>query len=123
MSGDGVSIVMAVWNQLCYTRLAVESVLKNSGSMLLEFVVVDNASRPDVADYFDSIKGCASVKYIRNDTNLGPIRAMNQGTKAAKYPYVCVMHNDVIILEDRWLERSEERRVGKECRSRWSPYH
>ena len=22
-----------------------------------------------------------------------------------------------------WLQRSEERRVGKECRSRWSPYH
>ena len=21
------------------------------------------------------------------------------------------------------LHRSEERRVGKECRSRWSPYH
>ena len=21
------------------------------------------------------------------------------------------------------LQRSEERRVGKECRSRWSPYH
>ena len=21
------------------------------------------------------------------------------------------------------LRRSEERRVGKECRSRWSPYH
>ena len=23
----------------------------------------------------------------------------------------------------REYERSEERRVGKECRSRWSPYH
>src|SRR5256885_12707596 len=22
-----------------------------------------------------------------------------------------------------WSKRSEERRVGKECRSRWSPYH
>src|SRR3989449_10925514 len=22
-----------------------------------------------------------------------------------------------------WFVRSEERRVGKECRSRWSPYH
>jgi len=22
-----------------------------------------------------------------------------------------------------WSARSEERRVGKECRSRWSPYH
>src|SRR2546430_11119232 len=24
---------------------------------------------------------------------------------------------------NRTLDRSEERRVGKECRSRWSPYH
>ena len=23
----------------------------------------------------------------------------------------------------RYDDRSEERRVGKECRSRWSPYH
>ena len=27
------------------------------------------------------------------------------------------------ILEHREHGRSEERRVGKECRSRWSPYH
>src|SRR5256886_3403966 len=26
-------------------------------------------------------------------------------------------------VEDRYRLRSEERRVGKECRSRWSPYH
>ena len=26
-------------------------------------------------------------------------------------------------LNEERLERSEERRVGKECRSRWSPYH
>ena len=26
------------------------------------------------------------------------------------------------ILDDL-ISRSEERRVGKECRSRWSPYH
>ena len=26
-------------------------------------------------------------------------------------------------VELRRVERSEERRVGKECRSRWSPYH
>ena len=28
---------------------------------------------------------------------------------------------DKATLEE--LDRSEERRVGKECRSRWSPYH
>ena len=26
-------------------------------------------------------------------------------------------------LENEYTRRSEERRVGKECRSRWSPYH
>ena len=26
-------------------------------------------------------------------------------------------------MENMKLMRSEERRVGKECRSRWSPYH
>ena len=26
-------------------------------------------------------------------------------------------------IERQGLMRSEERRVGKECRSRWSPYH
>ena len=25
--------------------------------------------------------------------------------------------------QEKYGERSEERRVGKECRSRWSPYH
>src|SRR5574341_2144518 len=28
-----------------------------------------------------------------------------------------------IIGEPHKMSRSEERRVGKECRSRWSPYH
>src|SRR2546429_8260631 len=27
------------------------------------------------------------------------------------------------LLRGREFDRSEERRVGKECRSRWSPYH
>ena len=29
----------------------------------------------------------------------------------------------VQIEKERIVPRSEERRVGKECRSRWSPYH
>ena len=29
----------------------------------------------------------------------------------------------VVFLVRSCLTRSEERRVGKECRSRWSPYH
>src|ERR1041385_1930437 len=31
--------------------------------------------------------------------------------------------NQALVLACRTIARSEERRVGKECRSRWSPYH
>ena len=34
-----------------------------------------------------------------------------------------VLHNFVWHERYTWKHRSEERRVGKECRSRWSPYH
>ncbi len=30
---------------------------------------------------------------------------------------------EIKMLGEEILGRSEERRVGKECRSRWSPYH
>ena len=45
---------------------------------------------------------------------------------------IAVLLNDFLLNDDiaglaadvgRLLGRSEERRVGKECRSRWSPYH
>ena len=34
-----------------------------------------------------------------------------------------VKNNPDKFPEGYIIERSEERRVGKECRSRWSPYH
>ena len=50
-----------------------------------------------------------------------------------KDPYIYKADSLMLDLEDavaenqkdvaRFSLRSEERRVGKECRSRWSPYH
>ena len=34
-----------------------------------------------------------------------------------------VMNNTINEIKNSLEGRSEERRVGKECRSRWSPYH
>ena len=36
------------------------------------------------------------------------------------YPHFFVYQLNLSVDKER---RSEERRVGKECRSRWSPYH
>src|SRR2546421_2524684 len=41
---------------------------------------------------------------------------------AASEPHVQDLARYLVGLGGR-IDRSEERRVGKECRSRWSPYH
>src|ERR1039457_808391 len=35
----------------------------------------------------------------------------------------CFEYQTTVVVELYRVNRSEERRVGKECRSRWSPYH
>src|SRR2546430_12475754 len=39
------------------------------------------------------------------------------------FTFIGVVLTDAELARDLPFERSEERRVGKECRSRWSPYH
>src|SRR3712207_4720471 len=36
---------------------------------------------------------------------------------------VAILISDKVDFKIKQVMRSEERRVGKECRSRWSPYH
>src|SRR2546422_1666654 len=41
----------------------------------------------------------------------------------ARYPFSAPDYIDLTKGNGAFQSRSEERRVGKECRSRWSPYH
>ena len=59
---------------------------------------------------------------LENDTD---------GAYLKQLTYVASLHPKAMVLREKdlteekyeELARSEERRVGKECRSRWSPYH
>ena len=55
---------------------------------------------------------------------LFPILQSEEGTEAAYREYQSALRgfNQRLAVLRQCL-RSEERRVGKECRSRWSPYH
>ena len=60
------------------------------------------------------------------DTEILRMIALRNG-KAEDY-LCCDVTNEDGVTQTTWyskadVARSEERRVGKECRSRWSPYH
>src|SRR2546429_4602370 len=72
---------------------------------------------------------------ISNEVDLGafvganwPLAPALTATVAGRYDYIRVPFEDLLDPGQSGLNifrrlRSEERRVGKECRSRWSPYH
>ena len=56
----------------------------------------------------------------RTVNNWKPIKGQPLTELDKKILYI---QNKGHLVPTRKLIRSEERRVGKECRSRWSPYH
>ena len=62
--------------------------------------------------------------YLGRDARTGrPRQIRKQGYKTEKQAKKDFLQIQVQIANGEYSPRSEERRVGKECRSRWSPYH
>ena len=66
---------------------------------------------------FGEKKVCYSPKIFSGESHLITAR------KAREWEYESYRNLAVNVMDQHGDTRSEERRVGKECRSRWSPYH
>lgn len=101
-------IIIPIWNQLSFTRDCLEHILKNT-NYSYRLILIDNASENDTAEYLRrfAVDNSDKVELVRNDENLGYIKAINQGLKISKAPYVCMMNNDTIPAVG-WLERMVE---------------
>ena len=77
-----------------------------------------------------ALSGCAALltgiplaTYVIKPTlKRGAGKWIDLGAVEDLEPDTFTMLSYEFMIKDGWL-RSEERRVGKECRSRWSPYH
>ncbi|NQT22584.1 MAG: glycosyltransferase, partial [Candidatus Omnitrophica bacterium] len=88
-------IIIPVWNQLDCTKRCIEHIVKNT-RYPIRLILVDNGSDSETKHYLESLKKnlAIDVCVIRNEENLGFIRAVNHGFKVSKAGYVCVMNND-----------------------------
>src|SRR2546430_9005201 len=83
--------------------------------------------------FFQAEDGIRDLTVTGVQTCALPISRIRQGEKTAYRSFrrtggesageLCRGEGSSRSLPPRRRERSEERRVGKECRSRWSPYH
>src|SRR5260221_9744846 len=59
--------------------------------------------------------------FLENEDSLMRLRFLRMNAPCRRRLAVDGLFDFVSLLAE--IRRSEERRVGKECRSRWSPYH
>src|SRR2546429_9884480 len=80
-------------------------------------------NRQDALDYlFHDCDRTLAEEAIRHLRPQASSRVATEAPPLEKWP--AVPSQSIVCAEDRTFNpRSEERRVGKECRSRWSPYH
>ncbi len=98
-------IIIPVWNQLSFTKDCVDSILKNTAGVDYRIIIIDNASDSDTKIYLENLKisNPARVSVIRNENNLGFVKAANQGIASSTAPYVCILNNDTLVMKN-WLK-------------------
>ena len=70
-------------------------------------------------EIFDSFSKTVMRNASRNFAAAAKTRKKNESVNTDIVQYILKTHGENAV----YPSRSEERRVGKECRSRWSPYH
>jgi glycosyltransferase involved in cell wall biosynthesis len=98
-------IIIPVWNQMELTRRCVNSIRAKTQTAY-RLILIDNGSAGEAQRYLENLAKDTSgeVILIRNQENIGYVRAINQGLSRSEAPYVCLMNNDIEVTE-RWLER------------------
>jgi len=87
-----LSIIIPNYNGAKYLSDCLKNLkisLNKCPSLKFEIILVDNASTDQ------SIKIAKDCQIIKNHSNLGFAKAVNQGIRKAKYEYVCLLNNDV----------------------------
>src|SRR3989338_1707235 len=101
-------IVIPVWNQPTFTKECIESIVKNT-DVDYRLIIIDNASGEETKSYLESLKEQRGLKLllIRNENNLGFLKAANQGMRLSDAQYICLINNDTLVT-DGWLSEMIE---------------
>ncbi|KKR11752.1 MAG: Glycosyl transferase family 2 [Candidatus Woesebacteria bacterium GW2011_GWA1_39_21] len=89
-----LSIIIVSFNTNKILKSCIDSVIKNSGNLKYEFVIVDNNSTDGSVAYLKRLSQYKNVKVVFNRTNVGYGGANNQGINRALGDYLLFLNSD-----------------------------
>ena len=117
----GKGHLQMLWNR------SEELIGRDNGSLAGPVLIESDIDGPCEHDWPSPIRNLVIVPIRRNKSTLGAVIAINKVSRpdfdSVDTQLLISTANEIAVFLDNIRLRSEERRVGKECRSRWSPYH
>lgn len=98
-----VSIIIAVFNKLELTKESLKN-LSSTVDIPYELIIIDNGSSDGTSTYIEDLSCKIPITYIRNNINMGLIKAYNKGIKLSNTEFICFLHNDILLKQVGWLE-------------------
>lgn len=102
-----VSVVMSVYNDSCYLKESVESILNQSFTDF-EFILIDDGSTDDSWDILTHYsRSDRRIKVVKNEQNIGLTKSLNKGLELAQGEYIARQDSDDISLPERLRLQTE----------------
>ena len=93
-----VSIVVAAWNVRHLLEQCIRSVYEQTRGVEFEIIYIDNGSEDGSVDMVK--EEFPDIRIIENKTNLGFIKASNQGIRLSSGRYVLLLNSDTVVLDN-----------------------
>lgn len=93
-----VSIVTVSWNVKELILECIQSVYEKTQNYSFEIIIVDNDSKDGTPEAIE--KKYPEVKLLKNKNNSGITVANNQGIKASKGQYICLLNPDTHLINN-----------------------
>lgn len=93
-----VSVIIPSYEALTDLRECIESIHSLRTELGVQIIVIDNASSDPVSRYLDDLAEKKHIRYLRNSSNYGFTRAVNQGLElAGQQGDILLLNNDATL--------------------------
>lgn len=100
---EGVSFVVPVHNGAAWIREALEAIFAQADGRPMEVIVVDDCSRDESAHLLRQLSERWPLQILAGEGR-GAAAAINTGVRAARFPLICQVDQDVVV-QAGWMER------------------
>lgn len=97
----GISIIIPTYNNEKTLEKTIPSILNQKYKGNIEVILVDDNSPDNTKDIAKKF----GLKLIRHEKNMGLANSVNDGFYNASYDLVCIIHDDVLLPDDKWLSK------------------